>query len=81
MTNLMLHKLWFLSFDVVENIFRKVENAGYQHILFQQVLKGGNLDLKCIYIIEFYVKKIYKSSIIKNKITPQNFFCGVSLKG
>ena len=34
-----------------------------------------------IYII-FYMKKLYKSSIIKNhKITKKNFFDGVPLKG
>ena len=35
-----------------------------------------------MYIIEIYMKKQYKSSRIKNhKITKENVFDGVSLKG
>ena len=52
------------------------------------VVKGGYLDLshlpelkKNIYITEIYLKKEYKSSIIKNKKITNKFFDGVSLKG
>ena len=51
-------------------------------------IKGGYLDfshlteLKNIYITEIYMKKQCKSSRIKNhKITRENFFDGVPLKG
>ena len=50
--------------------------------------KGGYLDFshlpesKDTYITEIYMKKEYKSSIIKNhKITNKKNFDGVSLKG
>ena len=47
---------------------------------YQEVLKGGHLDLtelKIIYITEIYMNKYYKSSIIKNhKITKKkNRWC------
>ena len=52
------------------------------------ILKGGHLDFsqpaefKNLYITEIYMKKQYKSSIIKNfKITEKRFFDGVPLKG
>ena len=56
--------------------------------LRKKSFKGGYLDfshlpeLKNIYITEIYLKKEYKSSIIKNhKITNKQNFDGVSLKG
>ena len=57
-------------------------------VVFSILFKGGYLDfshlpeLKKLYITEIYMKKEYKSSIIKNhKITNKIFFDGVSLKG
>ena len=54
----------------------------------EEAFKGGYLDfshfteLKNIYITEIYMKKQYKSSIIKNhKITNKKNFDGVPLKG
>ena len=49
-------------------------------------LKGGHLDFShltelkniYIYITEIYMKKQYKSSIIKNHKIEKNFFDGVS---
>ena len=60
----------------------------YNFILSNNNLKVGYLDFshlpnsKNTYITEIYMKKEYKSSIIKNhEITNKNFFDGVSLKG
>ena len=57
-------------------------------MLYTEHVKGGYLDfshlpeLKNIYITEIYVKKEYKSSIIKNhEITNKRFLGGVSWKG
>ena len=51
------------------------------------LIKGGHIDflhfteLKNIYITEIYMKKQYKSSIIKNhKITQKHCLDGVPLK-
>ena len=56
--------------------------------IIQNGFKGGYLDfshlteLEKIYITEIYMKKQYKSSIIKNhKITNKKSFDGISLKG
>ena len=56
--------------------------------MLQIEIKGGYLDfshlteLKNIYFTEIYMKKQYKSLIIKNnKITNKNVFDGVPLKG
>ena len=68
-------------------------NSPAAHCFFSDLekknhLKGGYLDfshlseLKNIYITEIYLKKEYKSSIIKNhKITNKKIFDGVALKG
>ena len=55
---------------------------------FPKTLKGGYLgfshvtELKNIYFTEIYIKKLHKSSIIKNhKITNENFIDGVPLNG
>ena len=57
-------------------------------VIVWEWVKGGHLDfshlaeLKIIYITEIYMKKQYKSSIIKNhKITQKFFLDGVPLKG
>ena len=73
-----------------ENTINHSDNGAilYMLIAFAQGFKAGYLDFshltefKNIYITEIYMKKQYKSSIIKNhEIVNKNVFDGVPLKG